>query len=92
MISLGAPHVRPMGHTCGEPNEIELTPIGVELNGSRRVPLSNDLEPAPSTHATSTAYLERSGTIIHEHANGRFDFVWLPARVEGPHVGPQHVR
>ena len=25
MISLGSPHVRPMGHTCGEPNEIELT-------------------------------------------------------------------
>ena len=25
LISLGSPHVRPMGHTCGEPNEIELT-------------------------------------------------------------------
>ncbi len=24
--------------TCGEPNEIELTPMGVKLNGSRRVP------------------------------------------------------
>ena len=38
LISLGgqAPHVRctPMGHTCGEPNEIELTPMGVGLNGS----------------------------------------------------------
>ena len=21
----------------------------------------------------------------------QIDFVWLPARVEGPHVGPQHV-
>ena len=26
-----------MGRTCGEPNEIELTAIGVELNGSRGV-------------------------------------------------------
>ena len=26
-----------MGRTCGEPNEIELTPIGVKLNGSRLV-------------------------------------------------------
>ena len=41
LISLGgqAPHVRPMGvhRACGEPNEIELTPIGVKSNGSRRV-------------------------------------------------------
>ena len=27
-----------MGRTCGGPSEIELTPTGVELNGSRRVP------------------------------------------------------
>ena len=39
LISLGSPHVRPMGRTCGKPNEIELTPIGVKLNGSRRAPL-----------------------------------------------------
>ena len=32
LISLGSPHVRPVGRTCGEPNEIELTPIGVKLN------------------------------------------------------------
>ena len=25
LISLGSPHARPMGHTCGEPNKIELT-------------------------------------------------------------------
>ena len=39
MVSLGgqAPHVRPMGRTCGEPNEIGLTPIGVVPNGSGRV-------------------------------------------------------
>ena len=33
LISLGgqAPHVRPMGRTCGEPNEIELT-VGIFLD------------------------------------------------------------
>ncbi len=37
MISSGSPHVRctPMGRTCGEPDEIELTAMGVKLNGSR---------------------------------------------------------
>ena len=35
LISSGSPHVRPMGRTCGEPDEIELTAMGVELNGSR---------------------------------------------------------
>ena len=35
MIPSGSPHVRPMGRTCGEPDEIELTAVGVELNGSR---------------------------------------------------------
>ena len=34
LISSGSPHVRPMGRTCGEPDEIELTPMGVKLNGS----------------------------------------------------------
>ena len=37
LISSGSPHVRPMGRTCGEPDEIELTAMGVELNGSRQV-------------------------------------------------------
>ena len=31
-----------MGRTCGEPDEIELTPMGVELNGSWRVLLAVD--------------------------------------------------
>ena len=37
LISSGSPHVRPMGvhRTCGEPDEIELTAMGVELNGSQ---------------------------------------------------------
>ena len=34
LISSGSPHVRPMGRTCGEPDEIGLTAMGVELNGS----------------------------------------------------------
>ena len=35
LISSGSPHVRctPMGWTRGEPDEIELTAMGVELNG-----------------------------------------------------------
>ena len=44
LISSGSPHVRctPMWalSTCGEPDEIGLSPTGVELNGSRRVPAS----------------------------------------------------
>ena len=42
LILLGgqASHVRPVWalSTCGEPNEIGLTPIGVKLDGSLRVP------------------------------------------------------
>ena len=42
MISLGPPHVLRahvgVHRTRGEPNGIELTPIGVEVNGPRRVP------------------------------------------------------
>ena len=29
--------MHPVGRTCGGPGEIELTPIGVKVNGSRRV-------------------------------------------------------
>ena len=83
LISSGSPHVRctPMGRTCGEPDEIGLTPMGVELNGSGRVR-------HPGRHVTGDG-LQRRGETTREHANGQFDFVWLPARV--PHVGPQHV-
>ena len=34
LILLGSVHVRPIRRACGEPNEIELTPIGVTLDGS----------------------------------------------------------
>ena len=40
--SSGPPHVRHMGCKCGEPNETELTHIGVKLNGSRRAHASVD--------------------------------------------------
>ena len=41
LISSGSPHVRctPVGRTRGEPDELGLTPMGVKLNGSGRVPL-----------------------------------------------------
>ena len=85
-----------MGRTCGEPDEIGLTAVGVKLNGSRGV--HDWISSAGDTDAvTSRLYLKESGKIMYyfeivrEHANGQFDFVWLPARVEGPHVGPQHV-
>ena len=41
LISFGSPRVRctPVGRTCGEPHEIELAPIRVELNGPQCVPL-----------------------------------------------------
>ena len=40
LVSLGSPRVlrAHMGRSCGEPGEIELNPIGVALNGPRRVP------------------------------------------------------
>ena len=40
-----------MGRTCGEPDEIELTPMGVELNGSRRVPLRKNGGGGPGTRS-----------------------------------------
>ena len=73
MISLGgqAPHVlrAQVGRTCGEPNEIELAPIVVGLNGLRRVrvqPLLGGVE--------FVAFLVRFGqdrlaavAVAHEH-------------------------
>ena len=38
-LTTRTPHGAYVGRTYGEPNEIELAPIGVELNGSRRVPV-----------------------------------------------------
>ena len=41
-----------MGRTCGEPDEIELTPMGVKLNGSRRVHLKQRIECGQNEAAT----------------------------------------
>ena len=51
-----------MGRTCGEPDEIELAPIGVELNGSRSV----------RRRCGRTRGLETSGKIIRERRLTRF--------------------
>ena len=73
LVSLGgqAPHVlrAQMGPTCEEPNETELAPIGVGLNGLRRVrvqPLLGGVE--------LVAFLVRFGqdrlaavAVAHEH-------------------------
>ena len=38
LISPACLHVRPMGRTCRRAGEIDLTPIGAELNGSHAYP------------------------------------------------------
>ena len=57
LISSGSPHVlrAHMGvhRTCGEPNEIELTAIGVALNGSGGVPSKNRFGNAGSSHSAA---------------------------------------
>ena len=42
LISPAHLHVRPTGRTCRRAGEIELTPVGVGLNGSRRVRVARD--------------------------------------------------
>ena len=84
MISSGgqAPHARPMGvhRTCGEPGEIELAPIGVELNGPR---LCTSFAIRTASATFDRTYLKRSGE--QSVGGGQLDFVRLSARVEGPH-------
>ena len=41
LISFGSPHVRPMERTCGEPDDIELTPIGGEIERRSRHTISS---------------------------------------------------
>ena len=77
--------------TCGEPNEIELTPIGVELNGhhqaKRRGPSpwrpTSATTRATSTRASSRTARQRSGNIFR--VDIFLDFVRLTTRAEGPH-------
>ena len=65
-----------MGRTCGGPNEIELTAIGVELNGLRRAGEQRTPHAPPERTLT-----KKSGKIFRV---GIFlDFVWLTTRT--PH-------
>ena len=70
LISLGSPHVlrAHMGRTCGEPNEIELTAVGVKLNGTGQVrgraswPSSSTCtRPSPTSPGCRAPSTERSG-------------------------------
>ena len=48
--------------TCGEPDEIELTPIGVKLNGSRRVPVGTPAS-EPNTEPTQRPLANEPSTV-----------------------------
>ena len=56
LISYGSPHVRPMGRTCGEPDEIELTAMGVKLNGPAAGPTPGGGRASVATRATSARH------------------------------------
>ena len=56
LISFGSPHVRPMGRTCGEQSEIELTSIGVKSDGSWRVPGLTTLARTPDSARSRAAH------------------------------------
>ena len=76
-----------MGRTCGEPDEIGLTAMGVELNGSRRVQGC-----VPVVGPRINLITNESGDIFRV---GIFlDFVRRSGttRAEGPHGGALHVR
>ena len=72
MISSGSPHVRPMGRTCGEPDEIELTPMGVRLNGSGRVHADNGVVAEAVDLVVALARLDhrRRGAYLAAHDGG----------------------
>ena len=90
-ISLGsrAPHVLriDMGHTCGGPNEIELT--GPPLTGCFPAPFAGcwatDPQQRPYFNELASALLNMyASPPVRLHPNGgQLDFVWLPART--PH-------
>ena len=81
-----------MGRTCGEPDEIELTAMGVELNGSRGVRLGrvgvrhavHRLPPRLLVEASGNVF--RVGIFWLFFLVGIFlDFVRLTTRTGGPH-------
>ena len=57
LISLGSPHVRPVGRTCRRAGEVELAPIEAELNGSR------------SADAAAIAPVARTEGLGHGHGH-----------------------
>ena len=72
---------------------LEGVPPYLVSSAPRHRPRCSSMYPSRACPKASTppgcAYLEQSRKTAHGHANGQFDFVWLPARV--PHVGPQHM-
>ena len=89
LISSGSPRVRctPMGRTCGEPDEIGYTPMGVELNGSRHVRLLDLVHrvvvvrprPVPACHKKAATF------------SGWWAFVLISLGGPTPHVLRAHV-
>ena len=85
-----------MGHTCGEPNETGLTPMGVELNGSQVRRRVEHVRPSPADQlrehdrvprpAADSGLLRYASRAVQFHPDGgQVDFVWLPARTMHPH-------
>ena len=76
MIPLGSPHVRctPMGHTCGEPNEIELT--GAHGSGYRSFQASNMFQETKVFNQPLNSWQTSS----LRHASGMFDGCHYEAR------------
>ena len=80
MISSGSPHVRctPMGRTCGEPDEIGLTPMGVEIERL-------------ATHTREGGKARLGGLLTSKESGKKFqlgiflDFASPSTRTEGPH-------
>ena len=69
-----------MGRTCGEPDEIELAAMGVELNGSGRAPA---VKVDHRRHDREVPAREQSGSIFRV---GVFrDFAWLTTCTMHPH-------
>ena len=78
-ISLGSPHVRPVGvhRTCGEPNEIK-----VNTHPTNITALFRDQAPTKPA-AGGEAEGARHEPFTFTPMGGQFDFAWLSART--PH-------
>ena len=72
-----------MGRTCGEPNEIDLNPMGVKLNGPHRVPVRDSLLLEPRD--VLCLLKSRNRAVIFFGLVFFFDSVWLTTRTMHPH-------